>query len=105
MPAPGEHLISEEEERSLHRRLLDGEPTAFPDLARLFHEHLIAWLVKKNCARVPEDLCVEAAGDALIALVKSPASFNPARGKRLAGYLRMSAQGDLRNLLQREKLH
>jgi hypothetical protein len=105
MPAPAEYLISEDDERSLHRRLVDRDVTAPTDLARLFLNHLIAWLVEKNNASVPEELCVEAAEDALIALMKSPASFNPARRKRLAAYLRMSAQGDLRNILQREGGH
>ncbi len=105
MPAPAEYLISEEEERSLHKRLVDQEPTAPTDLVRLFLDHLIAWLVKTNRSSIPDDLCVEAAEDALIALAKSPASFNPARGKRLAAYLRMSAQGDLRNILRREGRH
>ena len=105
MPAIAEHLVSQEDEQSLHRRLVDGDPTAPVDLARLFLDSLIAWLIAKNRISVPEDMCVEAAGDALIALMKSPKSFNPARGKRLAAYLRMSAQGDLRNILRREGRH
>lgn len=105
MSAPAEYLISEDEERSLQRRLVDRDMTATTDLARLFLDHLIAWLVKKNSSRVPKELCIEAAEDALIALMKSPASFNPALGKRLAAYLRMSAQGDLRNILEREGRH
>lgn len=102
MPAPADHLISEEDERALHRRLLDREVTAFADLARLFLNDLTDWLVRSNSCSVPEDLCEEAAADALVALVKSPASFDPERGKRMSAYLRMSAQGDLRNTLQRQ---
>ena len=102
MPAPAEYLISADEERSLHRRLVDGDVTASADLTRLFLVHVIGWLTAKNSRRVPEELRVEAAEDALIALIKAPASFDPARGKRLASYLCMSAQGDLRNILQRE---
>lgn len=105
MPAPAENLISEEEERSLHQRLVKGDVTASNDLVRLFQDHLIAWLVATNRSSVPEELCTEAAEDALIALIKSPASFKPARGKRLTAYLHMSAQGDLRNALQREGRH
>jgi RNA polymerase sigma-70 factor (ECF subfamily) len=105
MPAPAEYLISEEEERLLHRRLVERDVTVSYDLAHVFLDHLIAWLVEKNSSSIPEELCVEAAEDALIALIKSPASFNPSRGKRLAAYLRMSAQGDLRNILQREGRH
>jgi hypothetical protein len=105
MPAPVECLISKEEEQSLHRRLAEGDVTASADLARLFLDHLIAWLVEKNTSRIPEELCVEAAEDALIALMKSPASFNPTLGKGLVAYLHMSSQGDLRNILQREGRH
>jgi hypothetical protein len=105
MPAPAKYLISEDEERSLCRRLVERDVTATTDLARLFLDHLIAWLVEKNRSSVPEELCAEAAEDALLALMKAPASFNPARGKRLAAYLRMSAQGDLRNILAREGRH
>src|SRR6266446_216030 len=102
MAASVEFLISQEEELALYRRLLDGDVTASADLAKGFLEPLIAWLVGRNSSKVPKDLCVEAAEDAVIALVKSPASFKPARRMRLFAYLRMSAQGDLRNILRRE---
>jgi hypothetical protein len=105
MPARAEHLLSEEEERSLHQRLVEGDVTASADLARLFLDHLIDWLVKKNSSRVPEEFCAEAAAEALIALVKSPTSFTATCEKRLAAYLRMSAQADLRNILRREGRH
>ncbi len=102
MAASVDLLISQEEELALHRRLLDGDVTASVDLATWFLEPLIAWLVEKNSLKVPKDLCIEAAEDAVIALVKSPTSFKPARRMRLFAYLRMSAQGDLRNILRRE---
>jgi RNA polymerase sigma-70 factor (ECF subfamily) len=102
MAASVEFLISKEEELSLHRRLVDGDVTASADLATKFLDPLIDWLVEKNSSKVPKDICIEAAEDALIALVKSPRSFNPDRGMRLFAYLRMSAQGDLRNILRRE---
>jgi hypothetical protein len=105
MSSPGEFAISELEERSLHRRLMDFEHSAFADLARLFLDSLVAWLVEINSADVAEEICVEAAEDALVALVKSPRSFDPARKMRLAAFLRMSAQGDLRNILRREGGH
>lgn len=105
MSSPAEIVISELEERSLHQRLIDHEVTAFEDLARLFLDSLIAWLRKTNSADVAEEICVEAAEDALVAFVKSPRSFDPARKMRLAAYLRMSVQGDLRNILRREGGH
>jgi RNA polymerase sigma-70 factor (ECF subfamily) len=105
MSAPADELISEEEERALHQRLVAGEETAPSDIARVFLDSLIAWLKARNSAEVPEELCIEASEDALIALVKSPQSYKPERGKRLFSYLRMSAQGDLRNILRREGRH
>jgi RNA polymerase sigma-70 factor (ECF subfamily) len=104
MPAAIEPLMSPEEERELHRRLVEGDVTAPAELAIGFLKPLVAWLVEKNSWRIAEELCNEAAEDALIGLMKSPQSFNPARGKRLVAYLRMSAQGDLRNILRRESL-
>jgi RNA polymerase sigma-70 factor (ECF subfamily) len=105
MPAPAVHVLSPEEEQTLHRRLIERDPTAPADLMTNFLDPLIAWLVKKNSSRVPEDLCIDAAEDALIALVKSPMSFNPGLGKRLGSYLRMSARGDLLNILKKEDRH
>jgi RNA polymerase sigma-70 factor (ECF subfamily) len=104
MSAVGEPL-SLEEERALHARLVAGDPTATADVLRDFLDYLVRGLVKKNSRRVPEELCVEAAEDALLGFVKSPGSYKPELGKRLASYLRMSAQGDLKNILRRESRH
>ena len=102
MSSSFEFLISQEEELPLYQRLVDGDVTAFADLAGIFLDPLIKWLVEKNSASISEDLCIEAAEDALIALVKNPASFKRDEEKRLGAYLCMSAQGDLRNLLRKE---
>lgn len=102
MPGPDGFLISEDEERTLIQRLADGDVTAPSDLARLFLDHLIEWLKATNSRQIPEELFIEAAEDAIIALGKSPKSFDRARGKRLTSYLRMSAKGDLLNILKRE---
>ena len=105
MSSSSEFLISQEDELALHRRLVDRDVTAFVDLANTFLDPLIKRLVANNSASISEDLCIEAAEDALIALVKNPASFNPDGGKRLGAYLCMSAQGDFRNLLRKEGRH
>jgi RNA polymerase sigma-70 factor (ECF subfamily) len=105
MPAPAAHVLSLEEEQALHRRLVERDPTASADLIGTFLDPLISLLVERNSSRVPEELCIEAAEDALMDLAKSPASFDPARGKRLGGYLRMSAQRDLQNKLRKEGRH
>lgn len=86
----------------LHRRLLARDPTAPADLAVAFLDRLIAWLRKSNSRQIPEELCTEAAENAIIALSKNPASFDPARKKSLFDYLKMSGQGDLRNRLRQE---
>src|SRR4051794_5298532 len=97
MSLADDDLTSDE---SLHRRLVAGDATAPAELALRFLDPLIAWLRGRN--RVPQEVCVEAAEDAWLALVKSPTTYDPARGKSLEAYLRMSAQGDLANLLRRE---
>jgi DNA-directed RNA polymerase specialized sigma24 family protein len=90
-----------EEALRLYRCHLEGDPTASNDLADAFLEPLIAWLTKTN-PRCPPEVCEDAAADALLALLRNPQSFAPGR-KSLEGYLRMSAQGDLRSLLARER--
>jgi len=105
MSSSSEFLISQEDELALHRRLVDRDVTAFADLASKFLDPLIKWLTAKNRSSISEDVCIDAAEDALIALVKNPASFNPGGGKRLDAYLCMSAQGDFRNLLRKEGRH
>lgn len=105
MPALTVFVLSPEEEQALHRRLAAGDNMAFADLAMRYLDPLIRWLRTNNLATVPEEMCITAAEDALLALVKSPLSFKPSRKVRLEAYLRMSAQGDLKNALQREKRH
>jgi len=102
MPRAAQILISEEEERQLHAQLLKGDPTASADLAIKLLNPLIGWLVRHNSSDVHEHFCVEAAEDALIALIKRPSSFDRARGKRLFSYLCMAAQRDLQNIFRRE---
>ena len=102
MSVPSESLITREDELALHKRLVDGDDTASADIANIFFDGLVEWLIQINRSTVAEELCIQAAEDAWIALIKNPASFNPGREKRLGEYLRMSAQGDLRNLLQKE---
>jgi RNA polymerase sigma-70 factor (ECF subfamily) len=72
-------------------------------LAGSFLPSLLVHLQRANPA-IHADLRETAAHDALISLIKNPASFDPARGD-LAAYLRMSAQGDLINLLDKEGRH
>jgi hypothetical protein len=98
-------LPSREQELAWHRRLLEGDPTVSADLAAAFFEPLVQWLVRHNSREIPQEFCLDAADDAWRNLIKHPLSFDPSRGKSLFAYLCMSAEGDLRNLLQKEKRH
>jgi hypothetical protein len=99
-PAPSP---SPEEALRLYQRLLEKDLTASNDLAVAYLEPLTTWLCKTN-RRIHPEFCEEAAGAALVALINNPQSFAPDR-QSLEVYLRLSAQGDLRNLLAREKKH
>src|SRR5690349_13321648 len=85
----------------LHRRLTTPDPVASADFAAAVIEPLTAYLRTTHPA-IDDDLRVTAAGDAVLSVIHNPAVFNPARGG-LAGFLRMAANGDLRNLLARER--
>jgi hypothetical protein len=49
----------------------------------------------------PEDVRIEAAEDAILALIRNPEAYSPER-QTFEVYLRMSARGDLRNLMRKE---
>jgi DNA-directed RNA polymerase specialized sigma24 family protein len=91
------------EHQSLHQRLMEGDPTAPNDVAVALIEPLIDWLTVHNPS-LHHDLISEAAEDAILTLIRNPATYDPKKGE-LEPYLRMSAQGDLRNLLRREAKH
>ncbi len=91
------------EPHSLYQRLLERDPTATSDFAAHFLGPLIEWLSEHNRAIHP-DLVNEAAEEAILAVIRHPASYHPAQSS-LEAYLRMSAQADLRNLLSRETRH
>jgi hypothetical protein len=94
---------SPEEALGLHQRLLARDPTAPDELVVCYLESLIRWMVERNPA-IAEDLIADAVGDALLALIHNPASYQPTLGG-LEAYLRMSALGDLRNRLRSEAKH
>jgi hypothetical protein len=91
------------EDVALHQRLLANDPVAPSDLLSKYLDDLADWLIAHNRRVDPHD-CTTAAEDALLALIKSPASYKPDRGG-LRGYLQMSATGDLRNLLESARRH
>ena len=100
MSGPPDPLPSSDQALLLHRRLVEAAPTASADLAAAYLDHLIDWLASHN-RRIAPELCATAAGDAILALIKNPKSYDPSR-QSLSAYLHLSAQGDLLNLLRRE---
>lgn len=94
--------FSDEEAVSLYNRLLANDPTASSELAEGFLTPLIHWLQKQNRRIAPELVC-QAAEDAILNLIRKPSTFDPGKNLTLEKYLRMSAQGDLRNVLAKEK--
>lgn len=94
---------SEDRALEIHHRLIAGDPVAPSDLADAYLDVLVIWLVRTNIWIDPH-LCQEAAEDAILALIKNPRSYQIDRAA-LATYLRMSALGDLRNILKREQRH
>ncbi len=99
-PAPGP---TQQAAIAIHQRLLAQDPTAANDLAVAYLEALVIWLGETD-PRVAEDIRVEAAEDAILALIRKPVSYDPEL-QTLEVYLRMSARGDLRNRLRREQRH
>lgn len=85
---------------TLHQLLLDGDLTASAQIAETF----MPWMIEQLSHRYPNlpdpHLIDTAAADALINYFGRPDQYDPARGS-LAIYLRMSAHGDLLNLLKR----
>lgn len=80
-----------------------NDPIAPSALVIAFLDPLVRWLQQYN-PQVDPHVCATAAEDALLALIKSPNSYNPSR-QSLEVYLRMSATGDLRNALRAEERH
>ncbi len=89
--------------QQLYLRLVARDPTAPNDLAETFLEPLIDWLTEHN-RPIQSDFIHEAAEESILALIHHPPSYRP-QASSLETYLRMSAQGDLRNLLHRETRH
>lgn len=90
-------------ESDLYERLLEGDPVASIDLAEGYLDRLADWLIAHNPRADPHD-CATAAADAILALARNPRSYKPER-MDLEGYLRMSALGDLKNIIRSEHRH
>jgi hypothetical protein len=90
------------EELKLHKRLVDGDPTASAELYDRYAEGLVEDLAVQydRIAAHDRGLVSSAVTDAVLNLIAHPARYRPG-AKNLRGYLRMSAVGDLLNLWRR----
>ncbi|MDP9352382.1 MAG: hypothetical protein M3P51_12680 [Chloroflexota bacterium] len=90
------------EELRLHQRLLSGDETASGDVFARYLTPIIKQLSRREAYRgladADPDVIWDAVSDALFAYVETPERYQPGKAS-LHGYLRMSAEGDLRNLL------
>jgi Sigma-70 region 2 len=103
MARPPTPLPDQAAEFRLHQRLLERDPTAAAELAAVYLDWLTDWLIAHN-RRIDPALCEEAAGEALVALIRAPPSYKPDK-RRLYVYLRMSAKRDLINAINKEEKH
>ncbi len=84
-------------------RLLAGDTTASNDVVVGYLDALADWLE----ARFPQEHanhCSTAAADAILTFIRRPEVYDPER-LTLKSYLRMSANGDMKNLLEKERRH
>jgi hypothetical protein len=105
MAAEPRDLPTPDEDRDLHCRLMEGDPTASVDLAVAYLNYLIEWLRRCNSPDIDDHLVSEAAETALVALIKNPATYRTDTHKTLPAYLQMSASCDLKNSLKARKRH
>jgi RNA polymerase sigma-70 factor, ECF subfamily len=103
MPNPSTLPSTGQDAVELHQRLLVYDPTAANDLAEAYLERLVVWLAETD-STVSSDIRLEAAEDAILALIRKPEAYLPEL-QTLEVYLRMSAKGDLSNILSKERRH
>ncbi|MCC6179782.1 MAG: hypothetical protein IT305_31095 [Chloroflexi bacterium] len=89
------------DDRALHARLLQADPTATSDLAIRFLAPLADWL-RGAFRRVDPDVLESVATDLILNLGQRPTQYDPDKGGLMA-YLRMAAKADVLNALKRER--
>lgn len=95
-------MVTDQWLEEIHRRIGDGDPTAPADLAENMLKSIKAILAKKWPSLPNQDLLDDAVVDAFISYIKRPDQYHPEK-RSLKGYLVMSAEGDLKNLLESHK--
>ena len=92
---------------NIHKRLLDGDPTATVDIFNAVVPTLKGYLRGRFPDLAPSvdpDIYADAVFEALTDYFKNPRKFDQSK-RGLMGYLRMAAYRDLQNLLAKERRH
>jgi len=93
-------------ELELHRAITNGDDTALSELYVEYIGQVVHALTRKRPDIAKRDIesIMTAAHDAFLGYYSKPETFNP-HLSGLLGFLKMSAFGDLRNLLKKEEKH
>lgn len=91
-------MASDDWWKTIHRRIVQGDPTAPAELAQHALPQMQSHLKQCRFDIKDPDLIDDAAIDALMSYIKNPGSYQQHK-RKLLGYLNMSAEGDLRNAL------
>lgn len=88
---------------TLFQRLCVGDRLAQLELIDAVLDPLVGHL-RRWRRDADEHACMTAAEDAVLSLIRNPAIYDPTK-RGLMGFLKMAAQGDLRNELAKEQKH
>ena len=91
-----------EAEQALFGKLLSRSRTATAEFADAYYLPLIDWLQSRN-PRADEQWIRDAATLTFESITERSQQYKPELGNSLGSYLRMSANGDLKNLLEKER--
>ncbi len=89
---------------AIYERLVRGDCLAQTDFIVEVLEPLVShlWAWRRDA---DEHMWLTAAEDAVLSVIRNPAVYNPAKCGNLFAFLRMAAERDLLNLLERERRH
>jgi hypothetical protein len=91
----------------LHTRFIAGDPVAPNEIFERYQQILVRRLelyrARKNLYTVDDTMIDAAVIQALGNYLSGSDTYDPSKGKTLAGFLLMAAEGDLKNLLSKER--
>jgi hypothetical protein len=94
-------VVPEDESRALHARALAGSASLSAEIWERWHDALLAELAARFRGLEPAEVS-DTITDVILSYVERPAQYQPDK-LPLDRYLRMAAQGDLLNLLDKRR--